>query len=311
MKVLLTVKLKEDEVEKIKNLGYDVVYIPESKVHNTGETDDADILVTYNPFETLDISKMKNLKYILLTSIGFDQLPKDKVLNQNIMVTNNKGGYSIPIAEWIVMCILQIYKKSKMLYKNQSEKIWHLDYGLDEIDGKTVGFLGTGTIAIEAAKRLKPFGVEILGYNTNGRDIEYFDRCYAKDKMDEIFKNSDIVVAIMPCTKETEGIIDKTKFDLMKNDSVFINVGRGKIVNEEDLIDSLDKFKGVALDVFVNEPLDKESILWEAENVMVTSHNSWVSKKNEKRTANLIYSNLEKYIKRDTVKNIVNIKRGY
>lgn len=311
MKVLFTVKQNENDLQKIKDLGYDVLYIPENKIHNTEQTDDADVLVTYNPFNSLDISKMKNLKYIMLTSVGFDQLPMEKVLNQGIMVTNNKGGYSIPIAEWIVMCILEIYKNSKVFYKNQSEKIWHLDYHLDEIDGKTIGFLGTGTIASEAAKRLIPFGVRVLGYNTNGRDVEFFNKCYAKDQMDEIFKNSDVVVATMPCTKETEKIIDKSKFDLMKDNSIFINVGRGKIVNQKDLENSLDKFKGVALDVFESEPLDKDSILWSAENVKVTSHNSWVSVKNKIRTSNLIYSNLEKYINKETVKNIVNIKRGY
>lgn len=311
MKVLFTVKQNENDLQKIKDLGYDVLYIPENKIYNTEQTDDADVLVTYNPFNSLDISKMKNLKYIMLTSVGFDQLPMDKVLNQGIMVTNNKGGYSIPIAEWIVMCILEIYKNSKVFYKNQSEKIWHLDYHLDEIDGKTIGFLGTGTIASEAAKRLIPFGVRVLGYNTNGRDVEFFNKCYAKDQMDEIFKNSDVVVATMPCTKETEKIIDKSKFDLMKDNSIFINVGRGKIVNQKDLENSLDKFKGVALDVFESEPLDKDSILWSAENVKVTSHNSWVSVKNKIRTSNLIYSNLEKYINKETVKNIVNIKRGY
>lgn len=311
MKVLFTVKQNENDLQKIKDLGYDVLYIPENKIYNTEQTDDADVLVTYNPFNSLDISKMKNLKYIMLTSVGFDQLPMEKVLNQGIMVTNNKGGYSIPIAEWIVMCILEIYKNSKVFYKNQSEKIWHLDYHLDEIDGKTIGFLGTGTIASEAAKRLIPFGVRVLGYNTNGRDVEFFNKCYAKDQMDEIFKNSDVVVATMPCTKETEKIIDKSKFDLMKDNSIFINVGRGKIVNQKDLENSLDKFKGVALDVFESEPLDKDSILWSAENVKVTSHNSWVSVKNKIRTSNLIYSNLEKYINKETVKNIVNIKRGY
>ncbi len=72
---------------------------------------------------------MKNLKYIMLTSVGFDQLPKEKVIKQNIQVTNNRGGYSIPMSEWIVMCILEIYKNLKCFINNSKIKfgIWILE----------------------------------------------------------------------------------------------------------------------------------------------------------------------------------------
>lgn len=311
MKVLITVKISDEQLEKIKSLGYEIIRISESKIKNCEEVDDADILVTYNPFKRLDISKMKNLKYIMLTSVGFDQLPKEKVIKQNIQVTNNRGGYSISMSEWIVMCILEIYKKSKMLYKQQQDKVWHMDFGISELYGSRIGFLGTGTIAVEAAKRLNGFGVEIWGYNTNGREVEYFDRCFGKNQINEIFKNCDVVVSTMPCTENTIGMIDKDKFELMKQGSSFINVGRGKIVNEEDLIKYLDKFKGVALDVFEQEPLPKESQLWDADNVIVTPHNCWVSDKNDIRVEKLMYSNLKKYKEGKQVDNVVNIERGY
>lgn len=311
MKVLITVKISDEQLKKIKSLGYEIIRISESKIKNCEEVDDADILVTYNPFKRLDISKMKNLKYIMLTSVGFDQLPKEKVIKQNIQVTNNRGGYSIPMSEWIVMCILEIYKKSKMLYKQQQDKVWHMDFGISELYGSRIGFLGTGTIAVEAAKRLNGFGVEIWGYNTNGREVEYFNRCFGKNQINEIFKNCDVVVSTMPCTENTIGMIDKDKFELMKQGSSFINVGRGKIVNEEDLIKYLDKFEGVALDVFEQEPLPKESPLWDADNVIVTPHNCWVSDKNDIRVEKLMYSNLKKYKEGKQVDNVVNIERGY
>ena len=87
------------------------------------ELESIDVLVTYNSFEKLDISKMKNLKYIQLGSTGFDQVPKDKIINRDILLCNNKGGYSIPIAEWIVSTILQIYKNTKAFYVKQLKKI--------------------------------------------------------------------------------------------------------------------------------------------------------------------------------------------
>ena len=311
MKVLFNLRVKEEQFNRIKDLGYEVVCIPEKKLQNSAETDDADILVAYNPFETLDISKMKNLKYIILTSVGFDQLPKEKILAQNIQVSNNRGGYSIPMSEWIVMCILEIYKKARGFHIKQDKKLWNMDLSLSELYGQRIGFLGTGTIAVESAKRLKAFGVELWGYNTDGRDIKYFDECFSKDQIDEIFKNCDVVVSTMPCTAETEGMLNKDKFALMKDGSSFINVGRGKLVKEDDLVQFLDKFKGVALDVFENEPLRDDSPLWEAENVIVTPHNCWASDRNRERVDQMIYSNLKKYIKGETVSNLVNINRGY
>ena len=112
-------------------------------------------------------------------------------------------------------------------------------------------------------------------------------------------------------TKDTLGIINKDKFEIMKDYSVFINVGRGNIINEKDLIKYMNKFRGVALDVFENEPLDKNSELWEFDNIIITPHNSWASDKNEERTFNMIYDNLKKYIENKPLKNTVDILKGY
>jgi len=311
MKVLFTKNYGKEKFDKIKNLGYETIYYNENTITNNDDVDSADILVTYNPFKTLDISKMKNLKYIQTTSIGIDQIPIEKTINRDIIIANNKGGYSIPIGEWIVMSILEIYKNSKKFYEQQLNQKWKMNFSISELTGKKIGFIGTGTLATEAAKRLQGFEVEIWGVNTNGHDKEYFDKCFASDQMDEVFKNCDVVVATIPATKYTLGIINKDKFEIMKDNSVFINVGRGNIVNEKDLIKYMKKFKGVVLDVFENEPLDKESELWKFDNVIITPHNSWVSDKNEERTFNMIYDNLKNYIENKPLKNIVDISKGY
>lgn len=275
------------------------------------ELESIDVLVTYNSFEKLDISKMKNLKYIQLGSTGFDQVPKDKIINRDILLCNNKGGYSIPIAEWIVSTILQIYKNTKAFYVKQLKKQWICDYSVSEIYGRRIGFLGTGTLALESAKRLKAFGVEIWGCNTDGRSIKYFDKCFSTDDMDEIFKNCDVVVSTIPSTKQTYNIVNKDKFELMKEGACLINVGRGKILDEEDLLKYASKFRAVALDVFQEEPLSENSKLWELDNIIITPHNSWVSEQNSIRSFNLFYNNLKKYISDKEPENIVKIEKGY
>ena len=311
MKVLFTKNYGEEKFDKIRELGYETIYYNENVVTNNEEVDDIDVLVTYNPFKNLDINKMKNLKYIQTTSVGIDQIPLDKILNRDIIIANNKGGYSVPIGEWIVMTILEIYKNSKKLYEQQSNKKWKINFNVSELTGKKIGFIGTGTLATEGAKRLKGFNVEIWGVNTTGSKKEYFDKCFSSEQMDEVFRNCDTIVCTIPATKDTLGIINKDKFEIMKNDSVFINVGRGNIVNEKDLIQYMHKFRGVALDVFENEPLDKDNELWNFDNIIITPHNSWVSDKNDERTFNMIYNNLKNYIEGKSLKNEVDIYKGY
>ena len=311
MKVLFTKNYGEEKFDKIRELGYETIYYNENVVTNNEEVDDIDVLVTYNPFKNLDINKMKNLKYIQTTSVGIDQIPLDKILNRDIIIANNKGGYSVPIGEWIVMTILEIYKNSKKLYEQQSNKKWKINFKVSELTGKKIGFIGTGTLATEGAKRLKGFNVEIWGVNTTGSKKEYFDKCFSSEQMDEVFRNCDTVVCTIPATKDTLGIINNDKFEIMKNDSVFINVGRGNIVNEKDLIQYMHKFRGVALDVFENEPLDKDNELWNFDNIIITPHNSWVSDKNDERTFNMIYNNLKNYIEGKSLKNEVDIYKGY
>lgn len=311
MKVLFTVKYNEEKLNMVKDLGYDVIYKSEKIIENTEEINNADVLVTYDSFSRLDINQMKNLKYIQTTSVGIDQLPKQEIVEREIMVSNNRGGYSIPIGEWIVKSILDIYKNTVSFYKNQKNKVWQPDFTTKEVSGIRVGFLGTGTIAMEAAKRLKAFDVEVWGVNTKGSIREYFDKCFSRSDLDEIFKSCDVVVASMPSTKETIGLVNKDKFELMKDGSVFINIGRGDLINQDDLIDCIGKFRGVALDVFEEEPLSKDNKLWDFDNVIVTPHNSWWSDKNPDRVFDLVYNNLKKFINNDNLKNVVDLKRGY
>lgn len=311
MKVLCTINYGEEKFQKIRDLGYELIYYHQNSVKNSEDVNSVDVLVTYNPFDRLDISQMKNLKYIQTTSIGIDQVPKGEVCKRNIIVANNKGGYSIPIGEWIVMYILEIYKNSFKFYKQQVEKKWKLDFSITELSGKRVGFLGTGNLAIEGAKRLKAFDVELWGVNTTGAIKPYFDKCFSAENMDEIFKNCDVVIVTIPSTKDTIGMINKDKFQIMKEGSVFINVGRGNIVNENDLINYADKFRGIALDVFQEEPLSKESKLWDMENVIITPHNAFVSDKNFERTFNTIYNNLKSYIQNKPINNVIDIEKGY
>jgi phosphoglycerate dehydrogenase-like enzyme len=313
VKALFTYDYGKENMDKIKALGYDTVIVDERNIVFAEDMRNTEVLVCYNPFSILDVSLLESLKYIQLSSIGIDQLPLDKVKGREITVCNNRGGYSIPMGEWVVMNILELMKKSASLYRNQINKVWKMNTSILELYGKTVGFIGTGSIAIESAKRLKGFGVKIFGLNTNGRNVEYFDKCFSMGRINEMLSECDAVVITIPSTKETYRLIGEDKFNIMKQGTFLINVARGNILDEQALIDNLKtgKLAGAALDVFKEEPLSQESELWGLDNVIITPHNSWISEMRNQRRWELIYNNLRRYINKEGLINIVDVNKGY
>lgn len=313
MKLLMTYNYGDEAFKEIEEMGYEISYISENEITEDMKFEEVEVLVCYNPFEKLDISSMKNLKWIQVSSIGVDQVPTKEVLKRDIVVTNNRGGYSIPIGEFVVMRILEIMKNTKYFNSIQTNKRWRLTTDVLELYNKRVLILGTGTIGIEVAKRLKGFGVEIIGVNTNGKPVEFFDQTVSIRKLNDEVEKADILVLALPHTKDTDNILDEKMLRSMKKDSSIINVSRGNLIDEVVLVELLEEgyFRGVALDVFKEEPLSEESLLWELDRVYITPHNSWVSEKRNERRLELILQNLKRYVEKEELLNIVNIERGY
>lgn len=313
IKALFTYNYGKEKMDRIKELGYDITIISENTVNNNWDTDNSEILVCYNPFESLDVSKMKSLKWIQLSSIGVDQLPFEKLKKIDVVVTNNRGGYSIPMGEWIVMSILQLLKNSMGLYRKQRSKVWKIDTSLLELYNKKVGFIGTGSIAVEAAKRLQGFDVEVIGLNTSGRDVSYFDRCLPMEKIDFMVSLCDVVVVTIPYTEKTHHMFNDKMFSKMKKGVFFINLSRGSIVDEAALIENIrnGRIAGAALDVFESEPLDEKSPLWSFDNVIITPHNSWISEMRNERRFEAIYENMKRYAQGEKLINVIDLNKGY
>lgn len=313
MKALFTYDYGHENMNRIRALGYEVLYVHEKEAKIDEQNRDAEVLVCYNPFSTLDITQMKHLKWIQLSSIGIDHAPTDYIRTSGILLTNNRGGYSIPMGEWIVMKILEMYKNSRKFYEQQQKKQWKMDTSLLEVYGKTIGFIGTGTIAIEAAKRLQGFGVTLLGLNTSGKKVNYFDDCYAMERINEMLGRCDVVVLTIPHTRKTHHLINKDTIAAMKDHVYLVNVSRGNIIDENALLSHLEggKIKKAALDVFEEEPLSQEHSLWNLDNVVITPHNSWISEMRNERRFVLIYENLRRYIHGEPLKNVVNVEKGY
>ncbi|MBP1743291.1 MAG: D-isomer specific 2-hydroxyacid dehydrogenase [Firmicutes bacterium] len=312
VKTLITYNFGEEKMEGLRKLGCDLIYIPEKEVAYSEELRDVEVIIGYDPFATLDISKMKKLKWIQLFSAGIDQLPTGYLKDKDIIITNNKG-YSIPIGEWIVMDILELLKHSSRFMRSQDRKQWKLDRGILEVYGKTIGFIGTGAIAQEAAKRLQGFEARVVGLNTRGLEVQYFHECFRADQLDEMLSQADIVVVTIPYTDSSFHLIDAGRIRNMKDGACFINIARGSIVDEAALINALEsgKIAGAALDVFEEEPLSPASPFWEMDNVIVTPHNAFISDMKDERRYETIHGNMKNFMDGKELRNVIDLKRGY
>ena len=304
MKALITGALKynREQFEEMKRLSLEVTYIQDEREKLSIDVEDFEFVVCNSLFLYNDIRLFKNLKAIQLTSAGLDRVPLDYIKENNIKLYSARGVYSIPMAEWTVLKILEIYKNSKKFWKQQEEHIWEKDRNILELNGKTATIVGFGNVGQEIAKRLKAFNVKINAVDLKNNNGEYQDMFYTISEINDAIKVSDILILTLPLTKETEGIIDKEKLMLMKDNSILVNIARGKIIREKDLIEVLKEkqkdFLGIILDVFEEEPLNKESKLWDFENVIVTPHNSFVGENNNERLYILIKENIIKEQKR-------------
>ena len=299
MKVLLTgaYKYSDHQISLLKNIGWKVDFIQNEKETIKIPVNEFDAVVCNALFLYNDISQFKKLKMVQVTSAGLERLPV-KYMNENdIVFFNAKDVYSVPMAEWVILNVLELYKDAYGFFCKQKKKRWEKNYNLLEMSGKKACIIGYGSVGKEIAKRLSVFGSEIVVINRTEVREEYIQKWISLDEMDIALRDADIVILSIALTKETMNIIDARRMGIMKKDSILINVSRGAILDQAALSMYLkkDKFKGVALDVFTNEPLSEDDYLWECPRVIITPHNSFVSDKTRERMFDVIYNNLKKF----------------
>ena len=300
MKLLITGAWKhtEKEIAQLERLGYKCVFHQNEKNKLPQEYFEVDGVICNSLFQYNDAKLFKNLKFVQLTSAGLDRIPLDYFNSKGIKVFNASGVYSIPIAEFVISSILDLYKKKFVFYENQKHHIWEKQRDLLELSGKTICIIGCGSVGKECAKRFKAFDCTVLGVDLKSFENNLFDEIVVISSAGEYIKKADVVVLTLPFTAETKGMFDLQMFEQMKKASIIVNVARGAIVNTNDLIYALQSnlVGGAILDVFEEEPLKSDSLLWDMNNVIVTPHSSFAGDGNTNRLNELIISNLRKQI---------------
>ena len=295
MNLLITgaYKWKQEHLEQLQNMGWNIFYSEREDEPLQCDITEMDAVVCNWLFVNHDIRDFKKLKYIQLLSAGLDRVPLDYIQRKEIKLFNARGVYSIPIAEYTLCGILQLYKHSRELLQNQKSHTWNKIRTMQELFGKHACVIGAGSVGNEIAKKLSAFTDEVYGVDLYPTPNPFMKHVFCMDSLDDEIQKSDIVILTLPLTETTRGLFDEKRFSIMKDNSVLVNVARGGLVVEKALASALDhKLFGAVLDVFEAEPLAAESTLWEKENLIISPHNSFVSENNDLRMWTVIHTNL-------------------
>ncbi|WP_235852055.1 NAD(P)-dependent oxidoreductase [Niallia nealsonii] len=316
-KLLITYELELSLLKQIKAAIPDWnIYMSNTPADWDKHLQDAEVIIGWrSKWDQTKLWSNAQLKWIQTWSAGVNSLPLKQLAAQKIQLTSANGVHSYPISETVFALMLSLTRNIHTYVKNQQQKVWDDSNNTLEMHDKTIGIIGVGAIGQETAKLAKAFGMKILGVRHSGKPVQYVDEMYKQSDLKSILPECDYIVVTLPLTDDTRHLFDKTLFQEMKKSAFFINIGRGEIVSEEDLIAALRNgdIAGAGLDVFETEPLKKTSPLWEMDNVIITPHTSGSTEHYAKRVIEDIFlPNLKTYLTNSTVAvNAVHYQKGY
>lgn len=266
---------------------------------------DADVIILNKVLiNEKSIGNAKNLKLVCVTATGTNNLDKEYLEKRGI-AWRNVAGYSTETVAQHTFAMM-FYLLEHLPYYDEyvkSEKyvadclFTHFDKKFSELAGKTWGIIGMGAIGRRVAEIARMFGCKVIYYSTSGKNNQPE---YERVGFEELLENSDIVSVHAPLTPETEGLMDKYAFAKMKKSAIFLNLGRGPIVSEQDLADALrtGEIRGAALDVLCVEPMSKDNPLREikdSDKLLITPHIAWASVEARTRLMETILEQIKEF----------------
>jgi len=321
IKVLISFDLPNIYVDKIRNVSQSLeVLQSEDEKEASRLIKDADILFAGYFSRELFLAA-RRLKWVQAWGAGVDRLLIPEMVNSRVVVTNARGVHPTPISEHVIGLMLCLSRKLHLFIRNQPQRKWER-FGssgsteqIEELSGKTVGIVGLGRTGSEIAKKAKCLEMRVIATKRDPTRCAStcIDQLLPSTDLNQLLAESDFVVLSLPLTEETKGMIGESELRNMKRTAYLINVSRGKIVQENKLIAALRKgwIKGAGLDTFESEPLPKNSELWDLQNVIITPHIAGQTPYYMERLTNIFCENLNRFIHKKPLINVVDKALGY
>ena len=285
-----------------------------------GPLDDVEVLLhgwlAADAFERL-LARAPGLRWVHSASAGVDRLLTPAARSRGLVITNARGVFSRPIAEYVLMMVLAVNRRLPQLLELAAERTWQPLEGR-ELRDTTLGLVGFGSLGRAIAEAAAPFGPRILAVRRSGAlgpheappaGVEL----YGPESFGDVVAAADFVILALPLTPETEDLVDDRVLAQMQRTAWLVNVARGRLIVERALLRALREgtIAGAVLDAFREEPLPPDSPFYGLPNVIVTPHTSWSSGRVLAGTVELFAENLRRYAAGEPLRNVVDAGAGY
>lgn len=273
----------------------------------------ADVLFVNKCIITREIlNQLPDLKYIGLQSTGYNVVDCEAAKEKGIIVSNIPAYSTTAVAQLVFALILQFTNKVSLHSDAVHNGEWSAcpDFcfwkaPLAELDGKTIGIVGFGSIGQRVSNIAKAFGMKVLVFTPHPKPFEFSNVEFCD--LDRLFKESDVISCHCPLTPKTENLINKSAISKMKKSAIIINTSRGPVVNDWDLAEALNNgdIQGAGLDVLGVEPPSEDNPLLTAKNCIITPHIAWAAYETRKRLLGILEDNLRAFVE-GRPQNVVN-----
>jgi phosphoglycerate dehydrogenase-like enzyme len=254
------------------------------------------------------------LRWVQVIGAGVDHL-RGVGLGEQVTVTNAAGVAAVPIAEFVIGRLLQVWKRFDEMGELQRRHEWEPTYGR-LVAGSTIALVGLGAIGGAVAERARALDMHVIGIRrsyTPGATSPLTNELFGPDALHEVLGRADAVVLSAPSTPETQDLFDANAFAAMKPGSVFCNVARGALVDEDALIATMraGHLHAAILDVTRAEPLPADSPLWDVPGILISPHSAASLDRYMEALFGLFADNLGRYRRGEALRNVVDLAAGY
>jgi phosphoglycerate dehydrogenase-like enzyme len=287
--------------------------------HPDGPLDDVEVMLRGRfPAELFDriLARAPALRWVHSATAGVERVLTPSSRARRLVITNARGVFSRPIAEYVLMMILAVSRRLPSLLELQAERTWQ-PLESRELRDVTVGIVGLGSIGSAVAELASAFGCRVVATRRHTGEGEAgpagVDRLLPPDGLPELLAEADFVVLAAPLTPETAGLFGDAAIARLKPGAWVINIARGELVDERALARALrdGRLGGAVLDTFAEEPLPPGSPLYDLPNVILTPHTSWSSTRVMDRSVDLFCENLRLFAAGEPLRNVVDPTAGY
>lgn len=315
-----TWNIPDAQVERLRHEFPQHEFVRARTTHETlAAIRDADVAFSSEIYDNA-LSASTRLKWVHSPAAGVGSMLSAAMVASPIILTNSRGNHAEAIAEHVIGVVLALYRKLPDAFRYQSAHRWaHAEMTTGEplrlIRGTVFGVVGPGGIGSTIARLASALGATVDGVRRRPElgVPEGMSAVYAPSQLRDRLPAWDVVVLATPLTRETRGLIGKEELHLMKRDAILVNIGRGKLVKEAELVEALRNrsIAAAALDVVEHEPLEPVSSLWDLPNVLITPHVAGLRPDHWDVAVDLFAKNLRRYESGQPLLNVVDKSAGY